>query len=191
MELKEILSKKPVKFLTLLLTAMLIATASAAVYYSINMKSTVTISQATVIFEQGDDWPGGSMGTNSTYVSLTIKAYPNATLTYDEPLNISNTDSSAHDVRLSHVSITPASASASVSNFTFINFTLIQPNGNPVTGSDFDYTTSGDTWSTPSDMTYQSLAGNTDWAVKIETRAAAGATNATTCTIVIAVDVQE
>jgi len=190
-ELREILSKKPVKFLTLLLTAMLIATASAAVYYSINMQPTVTISQATVIFEQGDDWPGGSMGTNSTYVSLTIKAYPNATLTYDEPLNISNTDSSAHNVRLSHVSITPASASASVSNFTFINFTLIQPNGNPVTGSDFDYTTSGDTWSTPSDMTYQSLAGNTDWAVKIETRAAAGATDALTCTIVIAVDVQE
>jgi hypothetical protein len=190
-ELRDILSKKPVKFLTLLLTAMLIATASAAVYYSISMQPTVTISQATVIFEQGDDWPGGSMGANSTYASLTIKAYPNATLTYDEPLNISNTDSSDHSVRLSHLSINPANLTASVSNFTFINFTLIQPNGNPVTGSDFDYTTSGDNWITPSDMGYQTLLANTDWAVKIETRAAAGATNATTCTIVIAVDVQE
>jgi len=182
--MRELLSKKPVKFLTLLLTAMLVASASAAVYYSLSMQPTVTISQATVIFEQGGDWPtGSSLGTNSTYVSLAIKAYPNATLTYDEPLNISNTDSSAHDVRLRHVSIAPASASASVSNFTFINFTL-----NSV---DFDYTTTGDTWNTPSDMSYQSLSDNTEWALKIETKAAAGATDALTCTITIALDVQE
>ena len=182
--MRDLLSKKPVKFLTLLLTAMLVASASAAVYYSLSMQPTVTISQATVIFEQGNDWPtGSSLGTNSTYVSLAIKAYPNATLTYDEPLNISNTDSSAHNVRLSHVSITPASASASVSNFTFINFTL-----NSV---DFDYTTTGDTWNTPSDMSYQSLPDNTEWALKIETKAAAGATDALTCTITIALDVQE
>jgi len=183
MDKERILRNKPLKLLALLLTSMLIATASATVYYSIIMEPTVTISQATVIFEQGTDWPGGSLGTNSTYVSLTIKAYPNVTLTYEEPLNISNTDTSAHDVRLRHVSITPASGSASVSNFTFINFTL-----NSV---DFDYTTTGDTWNNPSDMTYQSLPASTEWAVKIETKAAAGATDALTCTLVIAVDVQE
>jgi len=182
---------KSIKMMILTLISLLVVSASAAVYYSLVMEPTVTISQATVSFEQGDDWPtGSSMGTNSTYVSLAIKAYPNATLTYDEPLNISNTDGSAHDIRLRHVSITPASGS-SVSNFTFINFTLIQPNGNPVTGSNFDYTTSGDTWTTPSDMTYQSLGANIEWAVKIETKAAAGATGALTCTIVIAVDIQE
>lgn len=184
MDVRKIRYKRPLKLLTLLVTSMLIATASAAVYYSMNMQPTVTISQATVIFEEGTDWPGGSMGTNSTYVSLTIKAYPNATLTYDEPLKIKNTDlSSAHNVRLRHISITPASGSASVSNFTFIDFTL-----NSV---DFDYTTTGDAWNTPSDMAYQSLPANTAWAVKIETKAAAGATDALTCTIVIAVDVQE
>ncbi len=178
--------------LILTLISIIVVSVSAATYYSVVMEPTVTISQATVIFEQGDDWPtGSSMGTNSTYVSLAIKAYPNATLTYDEPLNISNTDGSAHNVRLRHVSITPTSGAASVSNFTFINFTLIQPDGNPVTGSDFDYTTSGDTWSTPSDMTYQSIGATSEWAVKIETKAAAGATDALTCTIVIAVDVQE
>jgi fructose-specific phosphotransferase system component IIB len=40
-------------------------------------------------------------------------------------------------------------------------------------------------------MTYQNLPQNTEWDVKIETKAAAGATNATTCTLVIALDVQE
>jgi len=183
MDFKKLPFKKSLRLLTLFLTSMLIATASAAVYYSMNMQVTVTISQATVIFEEGSDWPTGSeMGANSTYVSLSIKAYPNVTLTYEEPLNISNTGSSARNVKLKHVSITPASGDG-VSNFTFINFTL--------NGVDFDYTTTGNTWNTPSDMTYQLLSGNTEWRVKIETRAAAGAIEGLTCTIVIAVDVQE
>lgn len=185
MELKEMLSKKPVRFLTLLFTAMLIATASAAVYYSMNMQSTVDISQASVIFEEGLDWAklsAGSLGANSTSVSLTIKAYPNATLTYEEPLNISNTVSGNKDVRFRHVSITP-NAAASVSNFTFINFTL--------NGQDFDYYTTGDNWNAPSDMGYQTMSGNTKWAVKIETKAAAGATVGLSCTIVIALEVRE
>jgi hypothetical protein len=188
MELRKIQFRKTLKFLTLLLTAMVIATASAAVYYSLTIVPTVTISAAKVRFVQGSDWPSGSsMGTNSTSISLTLNAYPNATLTYQHPLNISNTDTSAHSVRLRHVSITPASGSASVSNFTFINFTLFQPNGTTV--SSFDYTTSGKIWSTPS-MSYLSLAGNTEWTVEIQTRAAAGATNGLTCSMVIAVDVQ-
>ena len=184
MELRDVLSKKPIKFLTLLLTAMLVASASAAVYYSLSMQSTVTVNEAVVHFDQGSDWTaaGGSMGGNNTYVTLSIKAYPNATLTYDQPLVINNTDSSDHMVRLRHVSITP-NATASVSNFTFINFTL--------NSIDFDYTTSGNNWNAPSDMDYQNLPQNTEWDVKIETKAAAGATNATTCTLVIALDVQE
>lgn len=175
---------KSVKMLILTLLSIIVVSVSAATYYSVVMEPTVTVSQATVIFQQGDDWPtGSSMGTNSTYVALALKVYPNATLTYDEPLNITNTGGSARDVRLRHVSITPASGSASVSNFTSIKFTL-----NSVS---FEYTTTDDTWNIPADMSYQSLAGSTEWAVKIETKAEAGATNAVSCTIVIAVDVQE
>ena len=175
--------KRWLKVLSLLLTTTIISTVSASVYYSMYMEPTVIISQATVIFQVGDDWPtGSSMGTNSTYAALSLKAYPNATLTYEEPLNISNTDSIAHDVRLRHVSITPASG-ASVSNFAFINFTL-----NAV---DFDYTVSGTNWNTPSDMSYQTLPATTEWALKIETKAIAGATDGVTCTIVISLDVEE
>ena len=184
MNLKGIPFKKPVKLVILLMTSLLIAGASATIYYSMNMRPTVTITTAKVRFDQGTDWPGGSssLSSDKTFVTLDINAYPNATLTYDEPLVINNTDGSAHQVRLSHVSITP-NASASVSNFTFINFTL--------NGVDFDYTTSDDNWNAPDDMTYQNMPQNTEWAVKIETKAAAGATTTLTCTIVIAVDVQE
>ena len=178
-----ILRKRWLKLLTLLLTTAIISTVSASVYYSMYMEPTVIITQPTVIFEQGDDWPtGSSMGDNSTYVALSLKAYPNATLTYEEPLNISNTDSDTHDVRLTHVSIIPASGS-SVSNFVFINFTL--------NGVDFDYSVSGTNWVTPSDMNWQSLPGTAEWALKIETKAAAGATDGVTCNIVISLDVQE
>jgi len=195
MNWKELPAKKTVKLLTLLLTSLLIASVSAAVYYSMSMVPTVTIAQAAVIFEAGADDSSTAcnvtVGTNSTYASLSLKAYPNATLTYTEPLNISNTDaSSAKNVRLSHVSITP-NATTDVANFTYINFTLIQPNGNPVAGSDFDYTVSGNNWQAPSDMTYASLAASTEWAVMIETRAVAGATAGIDVTIVIELDVQE
>jgi hypothetical protein len=176
--------RKYLDLIVLLMISVFVVSASAAVYYSMNMQSMVTIGQAAVTFDQGNDWPSGSsLGANDTYVSLSIKAYPNATLTYDEPVNITNNDSVNHTVRLSHFSITPVSGSASVSNFTFINFTL--------NGDDFDYTTTGDNWNTPSNMGYQTLPNGTSWAVKIETKAAAGATNALTCTIVIAVDVEE
>jgi len=192
---KELPAKKTVKLLALVLTSLLIASVSAAVYYSMSMVPTVTIAQAAVIFEVGADDTSNAcnvtVDTDPTYASLALKAYPNATLTYTEPLNISNTDTtSAHMVRLSHVSIDP-NATADVANFTFINFTLIQPNGNPVAGSDFDYYTSGNNWTAPSDMTYTSLGASTEWAVKIETRAVAGASTGIDVTIVIAVDVQE
>jgi hypothetical protein len=176
-------NRRSLSLLLLLLSTVLISSVSAAIYFSLTMQPTVTIAPANVAFEQGDDWPSGSsMGGNSTYVSLSLKSYPNATLTYEEPLNISNIDSSAHNVRLRHVSITPASGS-SVSNFVFINFTL--------NGIDFDYTVSGTNWVTPSDMSYQSLSASSEWALKVETKAVTGATDGIACNIVIALDVEE
>jgi len=186
MNWKELPAKKTMKLLTLLLTSLLIASVSAAVYYSMVMEPTVTIYTAAVIFEAGADDSSNAcnvtVDTDPTYVSLALKAYPNVTLTYTEPLNISNTDNSAHNVYLSHVSITP-DGTADVANFTFINFTL--------NSQDFDYTVSGNNWQTPSDMSPQSLPASTEWIVTIETRAAAGATAGIDVTIVIEVDVQE
>ena len=72
-----------------MLAWMIVATASAAIYYSLNMEPKTTINEAAIKLVQGTDWPAGSIGTNGTWCVISLKAYPNATLTYDEPLNLS------------------------------------------------------------------------------------------------------
>jgi len=190
--IKKVLSSKALKLLFLLLTSMFIASASAAVYYSISMAPTVTIKGVVIQFAEGSDWShvAGSIGTNNTWCILSLKAYPNATLTYEQPLNISNTDPTySHQFRLRNISISPASGSASVSNFTFINFVIKNTAG--VSQASFNYTTSGDDWDIPSMPSYLTLPENTEWIVYVETKAAAGATVDIVASIVIAVDVLE
>jgi hypothetical protein len=181
------MSTKSVKFIILVAMAVLIATASAAVYYSIIMQPSVAVTNATITFAQGNDWPAGSvMGSNSTWVSLALKAYPNATLFYDQPLNVSNTDTSPHTFRLRHVTISPASGNSQVGNFTFFNF-VVENTAGAVQAS-FNYTTTGNTWTTPATTSYMTLPASTQWIIYVETKAAAGA-NAVTANLQISVDV--
>ena len=188
MNLRKIRSAKSVKFIILLALATLIATASAAVYYSEIMQPSVTITGATIIFVSGNDFPTGStLGSNSTWVSLALKAYPNATLTYDQPLNISNTDSASHNFRLRNISVTPASGTSSVSNFTAINFVVENTAG--VAQASFNYTTTGTTWNVPTTTSYLTLPANTQWILYVQTQAAPSA-NAVTANLQISVDVQ-
>jgi len=188
MNLRRAMSTKSVKFIILVAMAVLIATASAAVYYSIIMQPSVTVTSAAISFVQGTDWPTGSvMGSNSTWVSLALKAYPNATLTYDDPLNISNTDTANHNFRLRHISITPVNGTATNGNFTSINFVIENTVG--VAQASFNYTTSGNNWITPSQTNYLTLPASTQWVLYIQTQAAASA-NAVTANLQIAVDVQ-
>ena len=190
MEIKRILFGKEMKLTMLILVSMLIGSAVAIVYYSMIMQPDATVQPATVRFVQGGDWPtGSSMGANSTWVRLAIKAYPNVTLAYDTPLNISNTDASPHQFRLRHVSITPASGNSQVSNFTFIKFVIKNTAG--VAQASFNYTTSGNTWTTPPTTSYLTLPANTKWIVYVETKAAAYAKLNIVARIQIAVDVQE
>ena len=189
MNLKKIARTKSFKLIVLLVASSLIGTASAAVYYSIVMEPSVTITSATISFAQGNDWPSGStLGSNSTWVSLALKAYPNATLYYDQPLNITNTDSASHTFRLRHISITPASGTSSVGNFTFFNFVVQNTAASPQ--ATFNYTVTGNTWNTPASTSYLTLPANTQWIIYVETRAAAGA-NAVTANLQISVDVQQ
>jgi len=189
MDKGRILRNKPLKLLTLLLTSMLIASASATVYYSLIMQPSVTITAAVVAFAQGGDWSAvaGSIGTNATWCSLALKAYPNATLTYDEPLNLTNSGTGVQ-IRLRRVSISPASGNSQVGNFTFINFTLHDETG--VIKGSLNYTTTGDTWSTPS-MAFTAMDASDEWYIAIQTKAVAGAIANIVADIQIAVDVQE
>jgi hypothetical protein len=61
------LSKRWMITILLVLVAGLATTVSAAVYFYVITRSSVTINQAVVVFEQGSDWSSGSsLGTNST-----------------------------------------------------------------------------------------------------------------------------
>ena len=181
--------RKVLRLLCFLLSGLLVMTVSAAVYYSLSMQPSVTISAAVVAFKEGNDWKSGwSMGTNNTWCSLALKAYPNATLTYEQPLNLNNTGTAAN-IKLRTVSISPDSGDPSVSNFIFINFTLHDETG-AIMGS-LNYTTSGgNTWSTPS-MSYVTMDASDEWYISIQTKAAAGAQADVVANIEIAVDVQE
>jgi len=189
MEIKRILSSKSMKLVTLLLTSLLIASASAAVYYSLSFQPRVTVQGAPAVnFTSGDDTPAGST-VNSAWARLLFKSYPNATLTYDEGMNISNGDSVSHQIRLRHVSITPTSGNQAVSNFTLIRFTLIAQNG--TTATTFEYSTSGDTWNTPATTSYYIIPNGQEWTLKVETLSPAAATASTEANLEIALDVLE
>jgi hypothetical protein len=181
--------KKSLKVLILLLSSLLIASASAAVYYSMIMQPSVTVTGATIVFVLGNDAPTGSaLGSNSTWANLALKAYPNATLTYDQALNISNTDTSSHTFRLRHILISPASGNSVVGNFTFFNFVVENTAG--ISQASFNYTTTGTTWNIPSTTSYLTLPASTQWIIYVQTLAAPGA-NAVTANLQIAVDVTQ
>ncbi len=190
MEFRKKFLRKQTLLAALLLASALVVTAIAAVYYSLTMQPDVSITPATIIFVQGADWPSTSvMGTNSTWVRLALKAYPNATLVHEKPLNISNTDgSNSHQFRMRHVSITPATGNQ-VSNFTFIRFVIKNTVG--TSQASFNYTTTGDTWNIPPTTSYLTLPANTQWTVYVETKATAGANGNIVANINIAIDVQE
>jgi hypothetical protein len=189
MELRKVAFRRPLKLLTLLLASMLIATASAAIYYSLTMQSQVTVSTPVVKFSSAPDEPSGST-VYDAWCSLTAKSYPNATLTYEKAVYINNTGT-ANSFRLRHVSITPDNGTSDVGNWTSIRFLVYNSSGYvfslnyTVDGTDWIVEpSSGETW-------YYSIPASTVWWVRLETRSPATATVGKVCNIEIAVDVEE
>lgn len=179
--------RKWLDFLVLLVVSMLVVSASAIVYYALSAKSTATITSAPVTFKQGGDSAAASysLGTNNTYVSLTFDAYPNATLTYEQAINI--TASANKNLRLRHVSIAPDNV-ADVGNWTSVQFTLI--NGTGTTKGTLSYSTSGNDWTDPTSTSWEAITNGEEWTIKVETKAKAGASAGHSTTIIIAVDIQ-
>jgi hypothetical protein len=179
--------KKSLKLLTLLLTSLLIASASAAIYYSLNISGTLTTA-VTVCFGQGSDWPSGStMGTGNTTVTLSLKAYPNTTLIYEQALKVNNTGSGTPSVKLRHISIT--NGTATVGNFSFLKIVLLD-NLNAQKGY-LNYTVTGSNFILTNSTSYQQMAGLAVWKIRIETKAVASATAGRSASLQIAVDVKE
>ena len=183
-------NRKSIKLGLLLISALLIATTSTNVYYGLLQENQIGVVEAKVHFTAGDDSTaaGYSPGLNETYCKLSLNAYANVTLYYEQAVNITNTDTAAHDIRLRHVAIGPTSGTESVGNFTQIDFKLVDVSG--TVQRTLTYTTTGDTWNTPPTTAYITLPASTEWTMQIETRAAPGA-NVVSCWIEIAIDVDE
>ena len=179
--------RKSLDLIVLLVISMLIIAASAAIYYAMLAQTTATVAVASVYFTTGDDSSGIlTLGTNDTYASLSLNAYPNVTLYYDQAVNLTAT--ADKDVQLRHVSINPGDGDPSVSNFTSVVFRLIEADGTEV--GTLTYTASGDDWTEPTYTGYVPILDGEEWTIKIEIKAAAGANTGVSTTIVIAVDVK-
>jgi len=179
--------KKSLKFITLLITSLLIATVSATVYYSLTMETTITVGATWVKFIEADDTPNGST-VDDSYCSLSLSSLPNSTIIYEKAVGLNNTYNGTRTIRLRHVSVTP-NATSQVSNFTHVKFYLINAAG--AVQFSLNYTTSGDNWSTAATSGWVTIPALTTWYIKVETLSPAGATSSTQCTITIAVDVQQ
>jgi len=89
--------------LALLVSTLFIATASAAIYYQITATMEFTATLSDVVFTSGDDTSacGGSIGTNATSVTFGSPYIPlavEADVVITELVNVTNSDSSAHNV---------------------------------------------------------------------------------------------
>jgi len=171
----------------LLLSSLLIASASAAIYYSLSISGSLTTA-VTVCFGQGADWPSSSaMGTGNTTVTLALKAYPNTTLIYEEALKVNNTGSGTPTIRLRHISLT--NGTAAVGNFSFLKIVLLD--GSSVQQNYLNYTVSGTNFILTSSTGYKEMSASAVWKIHIETKAVASATAGVAASLQIAVDVQE
>lgn len=173
-------------FLILLLISILIISASAFVYYAMISSSTATVKVAPVYFTTGNDSSGIlTFGANQTYALLTLDAYPNVTLYYDQAVNITATANK--EIRLRPVSISPNN-DPSVGNFTMLVFRLIKVD--ETEAGVLTYTTTGNTWNVPASTSYVSITSGEMWATKIEITGAAGAHGGVSTDISIAIDVR-
>jgi hypothetical protein len=191
MKIGNIKLTKWTKFLILLLTSLLVATANAAIFYSMTMQPQVMVSTPVLKFSTAPDEPSGST-VNDAWCRLTAKSYPNATLTYEQAAYINNTDdTNAHSFMLKHVSITPANGTSAVGNWTSIKFLFYNSSGYVFS---LNYTVSVTDWilePSSGETNYYSIPANEGWWIRLETLSPATATTGNDCEIQIEVDVLE
>jgi hypothetical protein len=182
----EIKLRKTMKFVVLLLTALLIGTASVAAYTEMFMHgNNITIGTAGVKFVAGDDTATlGSINSQGTEVTFNTipNIEPGATVTYNEAVNITNTAGSVKTINVSLYSLT----GQWTSNFDYITLKIIALN-NTVLGSALNITTS--TTNVTSSGNIRMNNGET-WAVQWIIKAKTGATNGQAITVVFKVKVE-
>ena len=124
--------KKSLKMVTLLISAIIIGTVSAASYSELFMTaSPITIGTASVIFTAGSNTTDISNGgivapyTSVTFDNIAV-IEPGETRTYEQAVNITNNAATSKDITIDLDSITGDFAT----NFDYINITMIDADGN-------------------------------------------------------------
>lgn len=90
--------KKTLKLVTLLITSLLIATASAAIYDYMYLNASVGVQGMTLEWISGDDGGATDADTQINGVTATLnnlKGPPNGTRIYADPVRLNNTGTSA------------------------------------------------------------------------------------------------
>jgi hypothetical protein len=162
-----------------------VISASAAVYYSLGMTSTITTAANDVYFVKGPDNQTAGVtlfNDNKSATLASLKAYPNMTMTYDDPIRVRNNHTtSSYNVRLR-----PVSRTGNAQYFVFINFTL-----NTTTPVSLNYTSNGVGWTDPQETVFVQVSANTEYALCVQTMANVTAPSGQPATIEIAIDVED
>ena len=145
-------TKKLFRLLSFLLSALLVTTASAAVYNYVYLQaSPISVQVPYIRFVSGND-ATSTIGDNDTYATITSMAgWPNATRVYEDALRIQNTDGSPHNCELMF-----DSWSGNTANVNYIYVKVFNATGGTQQGSTLSVTamnTTG-TFSLPASTTY-------------------------------------
>jgi len=163
--------RKTLDLIVLLMISVFVITVSAQVYYSLGMKSTITTATTDVYFVKGVDnvTAGVSLSPQNTYATLTgLKAYPNASFTYTDPLRVRNNNAtSEYSIRLG-----PVSLSGNDTEFVYVKFLL--RNGTSETSptlASLNYTCDGSSWANTGATGWIEIPAVTEYAITVVTKA--------------------
>jgi hypothetical protein len=146
--------KKSLKIVTLMITALLIATASAEIYNYMYINGTGTITTTGLRWGIGPDAPAGTTITGPT-VTVALTTNEGNPRNYTQCLNVTNLDASAHSFN-----ITVSSSTGDVGNFTEFNLVLFDASSSQV--AVLDLLTQG------SDATSLSIGASEVWPILFE-----------------------
>jgi len=150
------------------------------------MTSTVQVYQSNVYFVEGSDnnTAGAILALDSTNTTATItglRAYPNATFTYENVTLVRNNATSG----TTYVRLRPdVNPTANPEDFEYVKFML-----NGTSASWLNFTSNGAAWSNTGTTDLIEIPTSTQWPVAIMTKATYNATITDSVTITIKVDV--
>jgi hypothetical protein len=141
--------KKSLKIVTLLLSAIIIASVSAATYSYMYIDGSITVGTAKLVWIAGSDAPGDIDVTGGT-VTMDLDVQPGVNQNFTEALFLKNQDSASHNLT---ITVTTALSS---SDFDIANAYIYENATSPGTWTHLDTLTL-----TTADDQYSSYTGNT------------------------------